>query len=117
MSEEAPVVPEPRAAVARQVLRRHGINTGPWLTDFADSVLIAVEELEGGEILDDDRHFEIANEAVPVYTRELLETFREDIGLMRRESELTAPGASIEDAAKAVLFDLAMEIIQEHIED
>jgi hypothetical protein len=90
-------------------------SAGPLLFDFAEDVLIAVDELE--EPSEDDAD-EIADTSVPVYTYDRIKLFTEDIGLATWNPEI--PGGdedSVAEIAGRVLYDLAREIAARAIEE
>jgi hypothetical protein len=82
-------------------------SPGPLLFDFAEGVLIEVDELDDA---DEDSAHEIADSAVPVYTYDRIALFTESVDLACWEPEIPAESPDVQTVAGLVLYDLARAI-------
>lgn len=87
---------------------------GPELADFADTVLTEVDAIDlEDEPYPDDRVAEIADQAVPVYTADLILAVSESIDLCVIEPELGPANdgrPTVANIAAAVLYELGSTI-------
>jgi hypothetical protein len=109
---------EKRRLAAYRALTDQEVNApGPLLADFADSVLVGVDEIDLAEPNAEDQLHEIADGAVPIYTADIIRCFTEDIGVACREPELEPVRPTVEGMASTVLYELAYAIASARLQE